>query len=68
MTFHSKANFTQGVGQGRPDAPEDLMRSMVQGLVQEKIQAEFDRFMGAAPFERGPERRGWRNGYKPRTF
>ena len=68
MTFHSNANLPQGGGQGRPDAPEDLLRSMVQRLVQETVQAEFDQFMGAAPFERGPRRRGWRNGYKPRTF
>ena len=68
MTFHSNANLPQSRGQGRPDAPEDLLRSMVQRLVQETVQAEFDQFMGAAPFERGPRRRGWRNGYKPRTF
>jgi transposase-like protein len=68
MTFRSNANLPQSGGQGRPDAPEDLLRSMVQRVVQETIQAEFDQFMGAAPFERGPRRRGWRNGYKPRTF
>ena len=68
MTFLTNANLPQSGGQGRPDAPEDLLRSMVQRLVQQTIQAEFDQFMGAAPFERGPGRRGWRNGYKPRTF
>jgi transposase-like protein len=53
MTFPSKANHPQSGGQGRPDAPEDLLRAMVQGLVQEMIQAEFDQFMGAAPFQQG---------------
>jgi putative transposase len=68
MTFLSNANLPHGGGLGRPDAPEDLLCAMVQGLVQETIQAEFDQFMGAAPFKRVPGRRGWRNGYKPRMF
>lgn len=68
MTFLSKGNPPQGGGQGRPDAPEDLLRAMVQGLVQETIQAEFDQFIGAGPFKRSDTRRGWRNGFKPRTF
>jgi putative transposase len=68
MTFHSNANLPHSAGQGRPEAPEDLLRAMVQRLVQETLQAEFDQFIGAGPFERGPDRRGWRNGYKPRTL
>jgi putative transposase len=68
MTFLSNANLPQSGGQGRSDAPEDLLRATVQGLVQETIPAEFDQFMGAAPFQRSDERRGWRNGYEPRTF
>ena len=42
MTFHSNANLPQGGGQVRRDAPEDLLRAMVQQLVQETIQTEFD--------------------------
>ncbi len=68
MTFLSKGNLPQSGGQGRPDAPEDLLRAMVQGLVQETIQAEFDQFIGAGHFKRSDTRRGWRNGFKPRTF
>jgi putative transposase len=68
MTFHSNANLPHSAGQGRAEAPEDLLRAMVQRLVQETLQAEFDQFIGAGPFERGPDRRGWRNGYKPRTL
>ena len=68
MTFLSKGNLPQSGGQGRLDAPEDLLRAMVQGLVQETIQAEFDQFIGAGPFKRSDTRRGWRNGFKPRTF
>lgn len=68
MTFLSKGNLPQGGGQGRREAPEDLLRAMVQRLVQETIQTEFDQFIGAGPYQRSGARRGWRNGHKPRTF
>jgi putative transposase len=68
MTFLSNANLPQSGGQVRPEAPEDLLRAMVQRLVQETIQTEFDQFIGAGPYQRSGERRGWRNGHKPRTF
>ena len=50
------------------DPPEDLLREMLRGLVQETIQQEFDTFMGAGSYERNPERQGWRNGSKPRKL
>jgi transposase-like protein len=68
MTFLSNANSPQSGGQVRPEAPEDLLRAMVQRLVQETIQTEFDQFVGAGPYQRSGDRRGWRNGHKPRTF
>jgi transposase-like protein len=43
-------------------APEDAMRAMVATIVQDTIQAEFAQFLGAEPYERTPERRGYRNG------
>jgi transposase-like protein len=49
-------------------APPDLLRSMLAQMMQAAIQAEFDRFMGAGPWERTGERRGWRNGSKGRRL
>jgi transposase-like protein len=49
-------------------APPDLMRAMLAQMMQAAIQAEFDRFMGAGPWERTGERRGWRNGSKRRRL
>lgn len=46
----------------------DVLRTLVGTLVQETIRAEFDRFLGARPYERTPERRGLRNGTYPRTL
>jgi transposase-like protein len=68
MTFLTNGNHAGTGGQGVPEAPEDVMRAMLQRLVQETIQSEFDRFVGATPYERSGQRRGWRNGYKPRTL
>ena len=39
-------------------APDDVLRALVTTLVQETIQAEFARFLGAAPYERTARRRG----------
>mgnify|MGYP001499142363 FL=1 len=68
MTFRKNTSIGQLGGQAAGDGPEDLLRAMVQRLVQEAIQAEFDRFIGAGRFERTATRRGWRNGFKPRTL
>ncbi|HEY8484646.1 MAG TPA: IS256 family transposase [Longimicrobiales bacterium] len=68
MTFRKNISIAQLGEQARGDGPEDLLRAMVQRLVQEAIQAEFDRFIGAGRFERAKTRRGWRNGFKPRTL
>lgn len=37
-------------------------------VVQDTIRAEFERFLGAAPYERTPARRGHRNGSYRRTL
>jgi len=46
----------------------DALRALVATLVQETIRAEFDRFVGAAPYERTATRRAHRNGSYPRRF
>jgi len=51
-----------------PPAAPDALRAMVATLVQDTIRAEFDRFVGAAPYERTPTRHGHRNGRYRRQF
>lgn len=48
--------------------PEDALRTMLQTLVQETLEAEFTRFLGATPHERTPARRGRRNGMRRRRL
>src|SRR5512146_3570153 len=47
---------------------EDFLRDMVERVVQQVLEAEMTSFLGADSYERNGERRGWRNGYKPRTL
>lgn len=64
MAFEEKPTVVAGGEQVAPDA----LRALVATLVQETLRAEFDQFLGAAPYERTPERRGRRNGSYPRTL
>jgi len=65
MAFEEKTR----VEPAREQAPApDVVRQMLETLVQETIRAEFERFLGAAPYERTPTRRGHRNGSYARTW
>ena len=47
---------------------EDFLRELVERTVQQVLEAEMTGFLGAESYQRNGERRGWRNGYKPRTL
>jgi putative transposase len=49
-------------------APEDALQAMLTTLVQDTLEREFTRFVGARPHERTPGRTGWRNGHRRRRF
>ena len=51
-----------------PQAPTDVLRDLLHTMIQETLAREFQDFVGAAPFERTPERRDVRNGYRARRF
>jgi transposase-like protein len=65
MAFQEKSRLLVA-GEQAP-APE-VFRQMLETMVQETIRAEFERFLGAAPYERTPARRGHRNGIYRRTL
>ena len=50
------------------DDPEFLQEIVVERALQQILQAEMSAHVGASPYERTEERRGQRNGYKPRTL
>jgi|SRR5690348_4082201 putative transposase len=59
---------TSGASGEQPGGTEAMLRQMLGTLVQETIEREFTRFLGAAPHERTATRRGWRNGHRRRRF
>ena len=65
MAFEDKTR-TEPAPEQAPGA--DLLRTLLGTLLQETMRTEFERALGAAPYERTPERRGYRNGAYPRTL
>jgi len=47
---------------------EDFLRGLVERTVQQVLEAEMTSFLGAETYQRNDQRRGWRNGFKPRTL
>ena len=66
MAFSPQATPAPALHQA-PGA-EDVLRSMMEQMIQEAVEREFERFIGAAPWQRTPERQGWRNGRKRRRL
>jgi len=46
----------------------DFLKNLVQNFLQQYLEAEITEFLGAAPYERVEQRKGHRNGYKPRML
>jgi len=46
----------------------DFLKDLVQNFLQQYLETEITEFLGAAPYERVDERKGHRNGYKPRML
>lgn len=72
MTCDRKATARRGVEQGAAapplQAPEEVLRTMFAEVLQTAVASEFERFMGAAPYERTDARTGWSHGSRARTL
>jgi transposase-like protein len=67
MTSSSKDSTVLSLPQGAP-VPADPLRAMLSSLIHETIEREFTQFIGAQRFERTPDRREVRNGFRRRQF
>jgi transposase-like protein len=65
MTKHKCDDYLDGIQEGME---VDLFKSMLDVMAREVMEAEIERHLGAGRHERTPERRGQRNGHKPRTL
>ncbi len=54
--------------QAKMDEGDDPLRVLVEYAVQKILELEFTEFLGAESGERTETRRGYRNGYRPRTL
>ena len=43
------------------EQPADALKELLQLIIEHATQAQFDEQIGATPFERTAQRRGWRN-------
>lgn len=46
----------------------DFLKNLLQSFLQEHLESEITEFLQAAPYERAENRKGHRNGYKPRML
>ena len=60
--------LTEEVAQGVLLDDPAFLREIVERVLQELLEAEMTEHVGAAPYERTTERKGHRNGHKPRTL
>lgn len=68
MTSSSKDSPVLSLPQASPGVTEDPFRAMLSTLIHETLNREFTQFLGAQHYERSPERRDVRNGYRRRQF
>ena len=65
---NSNSNLGDGNLQGALLDDPEFLREIVEQVIQGFLEAEMEAHIGAAPYERNKERRGQRNGYKPRML
>lgn len=68
MTREGQDNGLLSLWQEASETGEDGFRQVMQQVVQRILEEELTAFLRAAPSERTTSRRGYRNGYKPRSL
>jgi transposase-like protein len=67
MAGHDRTAVARAVQAALVDDP-GFLRGVVQGALQAILEAEMTAHLGAEPYERAPERTGYRNGSRPRAL
>ena len=68
MTRQEDGKKLLEVLQEAKDCGDDVIRRLLERLVQAVLEAEITEFLGAERYERSDSRKGYRNGYKPRCL
>ena len=57
-----------GILQASSGNGDDPLKALLRHIIQQVLEEELTAFLKAEPYTRTEERRGYRNGYKPRTL
>ena len=57
-----------GIVQASSDTGSDPLKELLRQTIQQVLEEEMTAFLNAEPYIRSKERRGYRNGYKPRVL
>jgi putative transposase len=68
MMAKDHRRLAEEVAQGILLDDPTFLKEIVERVLQELLEAEMTEHVGAAPYERTTERKGHRNGHKPRTL
>lgn len=68
MARQDDCNDLLAIWQEAKATGDDPIRALLERLLQELLEAQMTAHVGAAPYERSDDRRGHRNGYKPRQL
>ena len=68
MTYRENCTLPAEFLQGLCEHGLDALPQAITRLLNAAMQAEREKYLGAAPYERSPERRDHANGYKDKTI
>src|SRR3954454_19474657 len=66
MANHNRRVEKEQVQEVLLDDP-NFLKELVQRVLQQVLETQMNEHIGAAPYQRTEDRKGQRNGYKPRT-
>lgn len=67
MTYQTNCTLPDEILEQIAEQGLDYLPELIRMVVNTAMQIERQKHLGAAPFERSPERRGHANGFKPKT-
>jgi putative transposase len=67
MTYEHDFTLPSEILEEVADHGFDFLPELMRIIFNTAMQAEREKFLGAAPYQRSPERRGQANGFKPKT-
>jgi len=68
MTYHPEYSIPEDLLEEIAEQGLDVVPELIRTIINAAMRIERQRYLGVAPYERSPERRGRANGYKPKAI